>query len=60
MPADSQPCKVCLVQHDDEIHAATLSVHLWFHEQVTQGFYEDQDLDDQSMPPEVGVECQVA
>ena len=34
-------CKVCLVQHDDEIHAATISVRSWFHQQVTQGFYDD-------------------
>ena len=65
MPADSRPCKICLVQHDDEIHAATLSVRNWFHEQVTQGFWED--FEDQRIPPEsLGiepealVECQVA
>ena len=34
-------CKVCLVQHDDEIHAATINVRMWFHQQVTQGFYEE-------------------
>jgi hypothetical protein len=34
-------CKVCLVQHDDEIHAATINVRTWFHQQVTQGFYEE-------------------
>jgi len=34
-------CKVCLVQHDDEIHAATLSVREWFREEVTQSFYEE-------------------
>ncbi len=56
MPADSGSCKVCLVPHDDEIHAATLSVRNWFHEQVTQGFYED--FEEQSIPPEA--ECQVA
>jgi hypothetical protein len=32
-----------LVQHDDEIHAATVSVHGWFHDQVTQGFYDDPE-----------------
>ena len=36
-------CTVCLVQHDDEIHAATLSVHSWFHQQVTQGFYDEPE-----------------
>jgi hypothetical protein len=34
-------CRVCLMEHDDEIHAATLNVHDWFHELVTQGFHED-------------------
>jgi hypothetical protein len=34
-------CTVCLVPHDEEIHAATLSVRSWFHQQVTQGFYDD-------------------
>ncbi len=29
-------CKVCLVQHDEEIHAATNHVHAWFRAQVTQ------------------------
>lgn len=65
MPADSRPCKVCLVQHDDEIHAATLSVHNWFHEQVMLGFYDDfEDLrilpDSLGIPPETLVECHVA
>ncbi len=36
-------CKICLVQHDDEIHAATLSVRGWFHQQVIQGFYEEEE-----------------
>jgi len=58
MPAESRPCKVCLVQHDDEIHAATLSVHDWFHEQVTQGFYEE--LEELGVPPATLEECQVA
>jgi hypothetical protein len=35
-------CTVCLVPHDEEIHAATLNVRSWFHEQVTQGFYDDE------------------
>jgi len=34
-------CSVCLVQHDDEIHEATLSVRSWFRDQVVQGFYEE-------------------
>jgi hypothetical protein len=36
-------CTVCLVPHDDEIHAATLNVRSWFHDQVTQGFYDDPE-----------------
>jgi len=31
-------CRVCLGQHDDEIHAATLSVHRWFRGEVTKSF----------------------
>ena len=37
-------CRVCLVEHDDEIHAATLSVLDWFHEQVTQSFREEPEF----------------
>jgi hypothetical protein len=58
MPLEPRPCRVCLVQHDDEIHAATLSVRSWFHEQVTQGFYEEYD--EQNLAPEPLVESQVA
>ena len=36
-------CTVCLVPHDEEIHAATLNVRSWFHEQVTQGFYDEPE-----------------
>jgi hypothetical protein len=53
-----RPCKVCLVPHDEEIHAATLSVRDWFRDQVTQGFYdypEDEDVQDAAL-----VECHVA
>ena len=38
-------CTVCLVPHDEEIHAATLSVRSWFHQQVTQGFYDDTPVE---------------
>jgi hypothetical protein len=41
MPFESRPCTVCLVQHDEEIHAATLSVREWFRDQVMQGFYDE-------------------
>jgi hypothetical protein len=61
MPTDTvnpRPCKVCLVPHDDEIHAATLSVHTWFHDQVTQGFFDYTD--NQNPQAQTSVECQVA
>jgi hypothetical protein len=31
-------CSVCLGEHDDEIHAATLSIRGWFREEVTKSF----------------------
>jgi len=31
-------CAVCLIQHDDEIHAATLSIRQWFRREVTMSF----------------------
>ena len=31
-------CPVCLGQHDEEIHAATLAVHRWFRAEVTKSF----------------------
>jgi hypothetical protein len=33
-------CKTCLVEHDEEIHAATLSLHQWLREMVTPGLRE--------------------
>ena len=58
MPADPRPCKVCLIAHDEEIHAATLSVRAWFRDQVTQGFFEG--FEEPAAPAEVRVETQVA
>jgi len=29
-----QNCRICLGQHDDEVHAATERVHEWLREQV--------------------------
>ncbi len=40
---DRKTCRICLVEHDEEIHAATISVHDWFHDQVTQGFHEEPE-----------------
>ena len=31
-------CKVCLAEHDEEIHDATRRVHAWFRAQVIQDF----------------------
>jgi hypothetical protein len=36
MPKD---CTVCLVDHDEEIHAATTRVHVWFRNQVTRDLH---------------------
>jgi len=40
-------CEVCCAAHDAEIHEATLSVHRWFHYQVTRYLYDydEQELD---------------
>jgi hypothetical protein len=34
-------CTVCYAAHDEEIHEATLSIHRWFHRQVTHDFQDD-------------------
>jgi hypothetical protein len=34
-------CTVCYAAHDAEIHEATLSIHRWFHHQVTHDFEDD-------------------
>jgi hypothetical protein len=34
-------CTVCYTVHDEEIHQATLSIHLWFQHQVTHKFDDD-------------------
>ena len=31
-------CPVCLGQHEEEIHIATVRVHRWFRSEVTRGF----------------------
>jgi hypothetical protein len=40
-------CDVCGVGHDEEIHEATLSVHRWFHDQVTQYLFDPAELEAQ-------------
>ena len=37
----SNDCQVCLVEHDDEIHAATLSLKEWFRYEVTKYLYNE-------------------
>jgi hypothetical protein len=36
--AKVKDCKVCMMEHDEEIHDATLSVRHWFAWQVTKHF----------------------
>jgi hypothetical protein len=36
----AKECKVCMMEHDEEIHDATLSVRHWFAWQVTKHFEE--------------------
>jgi hypothetical protein len=55
-----RPCKVCLLEHDEEIHAATLSVHNWFHEQVTQGLYDDVEYIEVGEEPIIAISPCVA
>ena len=37
-------CDVCGTSHDEEIHEATLSVHRWFHYQVTRFLYDEEQV----------------
>jgi hypothetical protein len=39
----TQTCKVCLAQHDEEVHAATDRVHGWFRALVTKHLPEAGD-----------------
>ena len=50
-------CKVCLLPHDEEIHAATLAVRQWHRWQVTKGF---DDADGESAPAPDETESRVA
>ena len=43
--AQDTDCAVCLIEHDDELHEATLRVKSWFRYEVTLGFYEDEHLE---------------
>ena len=42
---DALECQVCGAEHDEAIHEATLSVHRWFHDEVTKYFFEDVDAE---------------
>lgn len=42
---DANDCPVCLTEHDDEIHAATLSLKQWWREQVTRNLIEEGESD---------------
>ena len=35
-------CSVCLADHDEAIHEATLRIHRWFYGQVTHHFEDDE------------------
>ena len=37
-------CKVCLVEHDEEIHAATMSIREWLRSRVLRSFNDDEAL----------------
>ena len=46
-------CRICLGEHNDEIHAATLSVRSWFHFQVTQWLDEKPSAPAFEVPEQV-------
>ena len=39
-PMREKICKTCLMEHDEEIHAATVSLHEWLRERVAQSLRE--------------------
>ena len=45
---EERECPVCLVEHDDEIHAATLSVKRWWRRQVTRYLFEEPEQESDS------------
>jgi hypothetical protein len=40
-PAGPRECRICLGEHDEEIHAASLNVREWFRGQVVRNFEEE-------------------
>ena len=43
LTSPGEDCDVCLIPHDDEVHAATLSLRRWFRYQVTKRLYDDEE-----------------
>ncbi|HTS64124.1 MAG TPA: hypothetical protein VMH28_19000 [Candidatus Acidoferrales bacterium] len=39
---DTDDCPICYAAHDDEIHAATLRLHGWFHNLVTHRLEQEE------------------
>jgi hypothetical protein len=39
----TESCKVCLLEHDEEIHAATLRLREWFREKVKRNLDDQQE-----------------
>jgi hypothetical protein len=44
-PAHPAECMTCLGKHEEDIHAATVNVHAWFHHQVVKNL-EDEAQDE--------------
>jgi hypothetical protein len=42
----NKTCKVCLVEHDEEIHAATLSLRQWLRQKVTSALRPDEPAEE--------------
>jgi hypothetical protein len=38
-------CKICLMEHDPEIHDATLRLHEWLREHVMRSIQEPQPIE---------------
>jgi hypothetical protein len=41
---EPEGCEVCLCGHDDDIHAATLSIHGWMRQQVTKWLCDPDEI----------------
>lgn len=37
----ARECRVCMGEHDEDIHSATVDVHAWFRGRVTRYFAEE-------------------